>query len=319
MNFSNKDKLFYGPVLSRRFGYSLGVDIIPHKVCVYDCIYCQLGSTTDKTLDRKKYISIDYKEFEQGLRKNVKDCPCLNYVTFSGSGEPTLNTDIGKLIRLAKASTDIPIAVLTSGGTLSLEGVIGDIGEADLVKVSLDAFDSDTLREVNRPAERISFEKNIEGLKNLAKIFEGRIWLEIMLVEGINDSASHAHKFKQIVEGLGNNIEKIHLNTPIRPAGKGYMKLPNTDSLEKFKLILGEKAEIVGKADYKKYSGNLKKMEEKMVGLIKRRPSSVEEAAKALGFNLNEVIKICDKLVNEHKIKYTLKNNKRYIIFKEKT
>ncbi|MGM0365334.1 MAG: radical SAM protein [Actinomycetota bacterium] len=310
--------MFYGPVLSRRFGYSLGIDIIPHKVCVYDCIYCQLGRTTKKTLERNKYMDIDYREFEWGLKDRVKACPHLNYVTFSGSGEPTLNIEIGNLIKVAKEATDIPVAVLTSGGTLLLQEVREDIREADIIKVSLDGPDGETLRKINRPAKGVSFEKNIEGLKNLTKIFGGRIWLEIMVMDNINDSSSHAHKFKQIVEGLSTGIEKIHLNTAVRPAGIGYMKLPDTDRLEKFKYILGEKAEIIGKVDYKDYSSGLKNMEKEVAALIDRRPSSVADIAKALGFNLNEVIKICDKMLNEGKIKYSLKDNNRYVIPKEK-
>ena len=112
--------MFYGPVLSRRFGYSLGVDLVPLKVCIYDCIYCQLGRTTNKTIERKKYVDIDFKDFEIELIKRIKDCPYLDYITFSGSGEPTLNSDISKLIGIIKKISDIPVAVLTSGGPWGL-------------------------------------------------------------------------------------------------------------------------------------------------------------------------------------------------------
>jgi len=106
-----KDFLFYGPVLSRRFGYSLGIDLVPFKVCVYDCIYCQLGRTTNKTSERKRYIGIDFKDFETELIKRINDNPYIDYITFSGSGEPTLNSDIGKFIDIIKKNSNIPVLV----------------------------------------------------------------------------------------------------------------------------------------------------------------------------------------------------------------
>ncbi|GAG87935.1 unnamed protein product, partial [marine sediment metagenome] len=129
--------MFYGPVLSRRFGYSLGIDLVPLKVCIYDCIYCQLGRTTDKTIERKKYMDIDFKNFKTELIKRINNSPYLDYITFSGSGEPTLNSDISKLIDIIKKNSDIPVLVLTSGGTLGFDGVVDDIKGADLIKVSL--------------------------------------------------------------------------------------------------------------------------------------------------------------------------------------
>jgi len=310
--------LFYGPVLSRRFGYSLGIDIIPFKVCVYDCIYCQLGRTTKKTLERKRYLDIDFRQFEEELKQRIEACPELNYVTFSGSGEPTLNTGISKLIGIAKRVTDIPVVVLTSGGTLDTPGVIEDIRQADIVKVSLDAPDDKTLKKINRPAEGVDFNRNIEGLENLLSRFMGRVWLEIMVMDKINDSLGCAYKFKQIIEGLGEGIKKVHLNTAVRPSGSGYLKLAETGRLEEIKSILGKKAEIIGKVSYKKYSGSLKKIEQEVMELVKRRPSGIRDIAAALGINLNEVIKIGDKLIKEGKIRYSVKNkHKYYVISKE--
>ena len=129
--------IIYGPVLSRRFGYSLGIDIVPYKTCTYDCIYCQLGKTTNKTVERKRYISIDLAELIKGLKKAIKDNKRIDYITFSGAGEPTLNLDIGMLIDGVKKVTNIPVVVLTGGGILYKESVRDDIKKADLVKISL--------------------------------------------------------------------------------------------------------------------------------------------------------------------------------------
>lgn len=304
--------MFYGPVLSRRFGYSLGIDLVHLKVCVYDCIYCQLGSTTNKTIERKKYIDIDFKDFETELKKRIKNYSYLDYITFSGSGEPTLNSDISKLIDIIKKNSDIPVLVLTSGGTLGFDGVVDDIKRADLIKVSLDAPDNRLLKKINRPCREVSFDRNISGLKKLLDDFSGDIWLEIMILEGINDDLDSAYMFKHIIEDLGEGIKKIHLNTAIRYTGENYLKLPNQERLEKIKDILGSKAQIIEKVIYKKYNRELVKIEEEIIELLKRRPVSINDIASSLGVNLNEVIKIIDKLLYEGEIKYSINNNMKY-------
>jgi len=304
--------LFYGPVLSRRFGYSLGIDLVPFKVCVYDCIYCQLGRTTDKTIKRKKYINIDLKEFEEELIRRVDGSPYLNYITFSGSGEPTLNSDIGKFIDIIKKNSDIPVVVLTSGGTLEASGVIDDIKGADLIKVSLDAPDNRLLKKINRPCGEVNFEKNISGLKELLGNFNGDTWLEIMILEGINDDLDSAYMFKNIIEDLGKGIKNIHLNTAVRPSAENYLRLPKTERMEEIKKILGDKARIIEKVNIKKYNRKLVKVEKEIIELLKRRPVSLKDITSSLGLNLNEVIKIIDKLLNNGEIKYSVNRNIKY-------
>lgn len=310
--------LFYGPVLSRRFGYSLGIDLIPSKMCVYDCIYCQLGRTTNRTTERKKYIDIDFDEFESLLIKKISECKHLNYITFSGSGEPTLNSDISRLIGIIKKITDIPVAVLTSGGTLGIDSVINDIIKADIIKVSLDAPNDKMLRKINRPCRGIDFDKNIAGLKKLLSSFRGSIWLEMMIMNGINDSLDSADGFKELIESLGEGIDKIHINTAVRPSGGEYKELPARQKLQEIKDVLGKKAEIIGKVDIKKYSRDLLMIEDEVVGLLGRRPATIKDIAYALGINLNEAIKIIDKLFSEKKIKSKARQNtKYYYIIKE--
>jgi len=304
--------LFYGPVLSRRFGYSLGIDLVPFKVCVYDCIYCQLGRTTNKTVERKKYVNIDFKDFEAEIKKRIKNCSYLDYVTFSGSGEPTLNSDIGKFIDIIKKISNIPVLVLTGGGTLGFNGVIDDIKGADLIKVSLDAPYNRLLKKINRPCNEVSFNKNISGLKKLLDDFSVDIWLEIMILKGINDDLDSAYMFKNIIEDLGDGIKKVHLNTAVRHSVAGYMRLPDRERLKKIKDILGGKAKIIGKVNYKKYSRTLIKMEEEIIELLKRRPVSIKDISLSLGFNLNEVIKIIDKLLCQGEIRYSTNENMKY-------
>ncbi|MCK4584220.1 radical SAM protein, partial [candidate division WOR-3 bacterium] len=127
----------YGPVPSRRLGFSLGVDLVPYKVCTYDCIYCQLGKTTNKTIQRKEYI--ESREVLLQIKKAISTQQKIDYITFSGSGEPTLNTNIGSLIREIKKITDIPVVVITNGSLLYKESIRKALLPADLVVPSLDA------------------------------------------------------------------------------------------------------------------------------------------------------------------------------------
>jgi len=308
--------LFYGPVLSRRFSYSLGVDLVPFKVCVYDCIYCQLGRTTHRTIERKKYVDIDFKEFETGLKKRIKNCPYLNYVTFSGSGEPTLNSDIGRLIKIVKENSNVPVVVLTSGGTLGVEGVIDDIKHSDLIKVSMDAPDDRMLKKINRPARGVNFDSNISGLVNLISDFGGEIWLEIMLMRDINDDIDSAYKFKSIIDELGEGVKKIHLNTPVRSldssSGKYYAEVPTPQRLKEIKKIIGGKAFLIEDVARKKYSSNIIENEKEIIELLGRRPMEIRDIASSLGLNLNEVIKIINKLLNSGKIKHAAHNDIEY-------
>lgn len=308
--------MFYGPVLSRRFGYSLGVDLVPFKVCVYDCIYCQLGRTTNKTLERKRYIDIDFKDFENDLKRRIKNCSYLNYITFSGSGEPTLNSDIGKLISIVKENSDIPVAVLTSGGTLGSDNVIEDIMKADIIKVSIDAPNDRLLKKINRPCGEINFSRNMLGLKKLIRVFRGEIFLEIMILKNINDNLDSAYAFKSIINELDESIKKVHLNIAVRSTGeysdKYNIKLPSPVRLKEIKDIIGGKAQIIGKVNYRKYDRKLAEIEKEIIELIKRRPSSIKDISSSLGFNLNEVIKIIDKLQREGEIEYSINENMRY-------
>ncbi|MEA2015818.1 MAG: radical SAM protein [Actinomycetota bacterium] len=308
--------MFYGPVLSRRFGYSLGVDLIPLKVCVYDCIYCQLGKTTNKTIERKKYVDINFEEFKDELTKKIKSYPYIDYITFSGSGEPTLNSDIGRLIAIAKENSNIPVAVLTSGGILSFDEVIDDISGADLIKVSLDATDDRMFKKINRPSKGINFDKNIKGLKKLMERFSGNIWLEIMLMEKVNDDLENAHKFKSVIESMGDNIEKIHLNTPVRSLeermGRNPVKIPQMKRLNEIKKILGNKAKIIGEISRKKYNSNMAGIEKEIIELLKRRPVRIKEIAFSLGLNINEVIKFTGKLLDMGEIERVVRNDMEY-------
>ncbi len=294
-------KLIYGPVPSRRLGISLGVDIIPYKNCSYDCLYCQLGKTTNQTIQRKSLVSVDsvIKEIKQVIDQNSD----IDYVTFSGSGEPTLNSDIGEMIRKVKSFTQIPVAVLTNGSLLWDKKVRKDLSGADLVVPSVDAVSEEFFDKVNRPVKGLNIKKVLEGLRDFCENFEGKIYLEIMLVKEINDSEEEIEKINQFVREL--NVDKIQLNTVIRPPGEFTAKPLDKEKLVKIKAWFDPKLPVEIVADFDRITSKAyhKDLEQVITELLKRRPVRKDEMATALGVHPNETVKYLQVLEERKKIR----------------
>ena len=307
----------FGPVPSRRLGFSLGIDPIPFKTCSLDCIYCQLGRTTHKTVKRKEYVSSNQilKELEEFLKEKKK----IDYITFSGSGEPTLNSNIGKMITQIKKITSIPIAVLTNGTLLYHPQVREDLLEADLVIPSLDAVSEKIFKEVNRPHTSLKIDKVISGIIKFSKEFKGKIWLEIMLVKGVNDSLKEIEKEAQITKEM--KLNKIQLNTVIRPPAENFAQALDIKDLEKRRKIFGkDKCEIIAKFKERRQKAYKKDIEKEILRTLKRRPLTIEDLSHFLGFHRNEVIKYIAVLEGEGEVKSKFNNGQRYYekIFEKK-
>ncbi len=238
-------KYIYGPVNSRRLGLSLGITVTPHKICDFDCVYCQLGKTTEITIERKEYVKIEeiLTELTSWLQNNPGELEKLKYITISGSGEPTLNNKIGELIARIKKITPIPVCVITNSSLLDKSEVRREIVGVDLIIPSLDAVTLKAFQAIDRPHQEIKIEDIIEGLINLRKEFKGKIWLEVMLVKGINDDAKHIEKLKSVIERI--RPDKTQLNSPVRLAAESAVLPVNKKHLHKIKEILGEKCEII--------------------------------------------------------------------------
>ncbi|MBM3250253.1 MAG: radical SAM protein [Candidatus Omnitrophica bacterium] len=238
-------RYIYGPVRSRRIGFSLGVSLTPRKVCNFNCVYCQLGETAGFSLERKEYIPIGdiLDELKLWLVNNAQEAKDLNYITISGSGEPTLNSGIGLLISRIKQMTDIPVAVITNASLLKDASLRQELRESDLIVPSLDAATEPVFRKIDRPAPDIKLEDIIEGLVTLRKDFRGKVWLEVMLAAGINDGLPHIRKLKELIQRI--NPDKIQLNSPVRTTAEPGVSPVGKKKLEKIKEILGEKCEII--------------------------------------------------------------------------
>jgi len=289
----------YGPVPSRRLGFSLGIDILPWKTCTLDCIYCQLGPTPEKTIRRKAYFQKD--EVLAQIKKALQSGQRIDYITFSGSGEPTLNLAIGQLIREIKKITEIPVAVLTNGTLFSMKSVRRALMAADLVVPSLDAATQRMFIRVNRPHASLNMEGIIQGLKAFREEFKGRIWLEIMLVKNINDSPAHIRELKKIIRLI--KPDKTQLNTVIRPPADEAAQPLSSSELESIKKALGGNSEIVAEFAKKEQTPYPSDLETSILSLVKRRPVTLTDMSASLGKHRDEILKHLDPLLKKNRIR----------------
>ena len=277
-------KYVYGPVPSRRLGFSLGVDVVPYKTCTLDCIYCQIGRTTQKTVERRLYTRTAdiLAEVKEVLNRKQQ----IDYITFSGSGEPTLNSDIGALIKEVKAVTSLPVAVLTNGSLLFMEDVQQDLLNADIVLPSLDAASPQVFRRVNMPHPSLKIESIIDGLKRFRKLYRGRIWLEIMLIKGFNDNAEELLRMRNAISEI--QPDRVHLNTVVRPPSLISAKPLNREEMAAVKKYLGKNCEVVAEFHGHR-DGEEQNVEDAIVEMAKRRPVTIVDIANVLGISETNV------------------------------
>ncbi len=298
----------YGPVPSRRLGFSLGIDILPFKTCSLDCIYCQLGNTRKKTIRRQKFYP-EEKILRQ-IKKAIDSGQQIDIITFSGSGEPTLNVSVGNLIRKIKRITSIPVAVLTNSTLLTRKTVRGALSRADLVVPSLDAATQEIFDRVNRPHPSIKIRQIIEGLKKFRLEFKGELWLEVLLVKGANNSPSHLQKLKKAIAEI--NPDRVQLNTVVRPPAEVSALPLSHRELEKIRKFLGKKAEIIAEFDKIQHLPSSLNLQDAILSLVKRRPATISDMSFSLGRHKNELIKYIDQLLKRNKIISVIHQGKKY-------
>jgi wyosine [tRNA(Phe)-imidazoG37] synthetase (radical SAM superfamily) len=299
----NNSKYVFGPVPSRRLGRSLGVDLVPHKTCTFDCIYCDLGRTTHKTISRGFFVSPE--EIQRELQLTL---PALqrkpDYITLSGSGEPTLNQSMGEVIHAIKRITSIPLAVLTNGSLLYIEDVRRELIEADVVLPSLDAVSPLAFECVNRPHLSLKIDEIISGLIRFRNQYRGQIWLEIVFCRGFNDETQEITKLKEVIERI--QPDRVQLNTPVRPPAEEFAYPLTLKRLEEIGNHLGKNAEVV--SEFEAPMGDIFESDKdvEILNLIKRRPCTAEDISRALGLHLDEVVKDLSRLARKGVIRYRM-------------
>ena len=286
----------FGPVPSRRLGRSLGIDLVPFKTCSYDCVYCQLGRTTNKTIERKEYVPVGrvLSELECALEAG----PTPDYITLSGSGEPTLHSRLATLIRGIRQRTDCLVAILTNGSLLWDPDVQESLLDVDLVIPSLDAGDEATFQRVNRPHPAVSFECMLGGLEEFRRRFPKPMWLEVLLLKAPTATTAQVEKISHLVERI--NPDRVQLNTATRPPSEDFALALPLEELERAALMFGGRAEVIVDRYAAHHDEYYRARREDILNLLRRRPCTPEDVATGLGLHPNEVAKRLDELVREH-------------------
>jgi len=310
-------KYLFGPVPSRRLGMSLGVDLVPKKVCSLDCVYCEVGKTTKLTLERKEYIRCD--KIKDELIHYFNNNPDPDYITFSGSGEPTLNLHIGEILQFIKQNKPtIPVAVLTNGTLLFDKNVRDAIKTADVVLPSLDAASNDVFKKINRPSNDLDIDRYIRGIIDFRKEFKGKIWLEIFILPGYNDSEDELQELKKVI--LKINPDSVQVNSLDRPGTVPDLRGATREELQHvidFWQI--ENVNIIAASQQRKNVQSYRKdMEAAIVETIARRPCTLNDLTEILGVHINEINKYLDVLDAENKIETIQQERGIFYQIKEK-
>lgn len=307
-----KYKHLFGPVASRRLGISLGIDLIPHKTCNFNCIYCECGENPPLFNERKEYVGVD--EVLSELKDYLKENPRPQYITFSGSGEPTLNSGIGRLILEIKKLTDIKVCVITNSSTLMFEDVRKELMNADLIMPSLNGVFESSYLKIDRPNTNLKLLDIIDGLKKFSNEFTGDIFLEIFMIDGINDSQEELNEFLKVIKEL--KVSKVQLNSLDRPAPVSWVKAMDMDKLESIKDFFrshGINAEIIkkykSKHEYKAYSQN---HEELILNLLGVRATTFDEILEVTGLEREVLGNYLDILLKEGTVKSSMENGNIY-------
>lgn len=291
-------KYLFGPVPSRRLGVSLGVDLVPHKVCSLNCIYCEVGKTTDLTIERKEYVPIEQviKELDDYLSEN----PDLDFITFSGQGEPTLNSGIGRVINHIKEKYPCyKVAVLTNGTLFWDQQVRREVMPADVLLPDLDAVSNLVFRKLNRPHPDLDIERIIDGLIQLRREFAGEIHIEVFMVPGLNDTRSELGLIRETL--LRINPDIVQLNTLDRPGTESWVKPLERERLQEIvEFFRPLNTEIVASPQSrKKIQSFHEDISAQILETIRRRPCTDKDLSEILGLHPNELNKYLSGLIEE--------------------
>lgn len=291
-------KYIFGPVPSRRLGLSLGIDIIPFKTCTLSCVYCQLGDTGRTTLERREYVPT--ADVVGELRDYLAASPAPDWITFSGSGEPTLHSGIGAIIRGIRTMTRVPVCVITNGTLMTDPAVRRDLLDADAVMPSLDAAREESFRAICRAHPGLSVAGIIDGLAMFRREYGGKIWLEILLVSGVNDSPDDLAALRYAVEAI--NPDSIQLNTVARPPADRSAIPLSRERMDEIRAFFGDKAEIIA-SFATEGKGTKTVTPDDVLRSVRRHPGTAHDVAAALGADKAEVKRMLAELLKGGKVR----------------
>ncbi|MFZ8832147.1 MAG: radical SAM protein [Thermodesulfobacteriaceae bacterium] len=293
--------ILFGPVLSRRLGRSLGIDLVFRKVCNMDCLYCEVGRTTHHTSERKPYIPLE--EIREAFEQAKEIADTYDVLTITGSGEPTLNIHFEEVVHLAKKLIDKPIAVLTNSTFVHERSVREALAQVDFVLASLDSAREKSFRLVNRPVADVKLDLIIEGLSALRQEMKGELWLEILFVKGLNDTPEDISALKSAIDYI--KPHRVQLNTVVRPPAYPMARPLSLEELEAIKQRLSGKAEIISlekRGTILEKPLTIAELSECLINYLSRRPADLEELAFVFGEAKDNLLSVLNKLQDEGKV-----------------
>ena len=314
-----KEKYLFGPVASRRLGISLGVDLVPFKTCSINCVYCESGATTDLTLKRREYIFAD--EVIRQLDELLSKKPEIDYLTFSGAGEPTLNSGIGRVISFIKTNyPQYKICLLTNGTLFSVPELLAEIANIDLCIPSLDASSEEEFKIINRPSPELDFTTYVNALIKYCQNSKAEIWLELFIVPGKNDSDESIERFTEIIKQA--KPDKVQLNTLDRPGTVDWIAPSSCENTMRFVRTLEPIVPVEAVGPFKYKSPTLEKqlkateIDKLITDLISRRPSTLTDMSETFAVPEKAIQKRLTLLIGEGKIKSKSSNRGEFFSIK---
>lgn len=309
-------KYVFGPVNSRRLGVSLGVDVIPFKVCSFNCVYCECGGTTDLTEEVKEYILFD--EIAAEIREVLSKKPVIDVVTFSGSGEPTLNSRIGDLIKFIK--TDFPdyqVAVLTNSSLLYRADVRESLLDADIIYPSLDAVSMEVFEKIMRPVAGTDPERIIDSIALLRNEFNGIICLEIFIIAGVNDTDDELRRLKDAC--LKIRPDEIHLNHLDRPGAEEWVNPSDIQNLNRIKIFFDPlPVKLVGREHGTESTTHyFEEFENCIFDAVHENGSDAEDLADRLNMRLFDVLRSLKNLQKKKRVDRVTRAGRDFYIRKD--
>jgi wyosine [tRNA(Phe)-imidazoG37] synthetase (radical SAM superfamily) len=304
-------KHVFGPVPSRRLGRSLGIDPVPLKTCNFSCIYCQLGRTQPLARKRKAFFSITQILAEVATTLGQLGPGSIDWITFVGSGETTLFSRLGSLIQFVKSVSELPVAVITNGSLLYLPEVRRELSGADAVLPSLDAGTETLHTRINRPHHDFSFEQHVSGLMEFRKEYEGHIWVEVMLLGGVNDSPEALRDLAAVLERV--EPDEIHISTPTRPPAEPWVEPPGRGELERAYSAFGDIARVLQPVEVSVETEIDGELVDAILAVVSRHPLQEVEVVRSLGHWVpGRVLETLATLAQSGKIKIIERYGKRF-------
>ncbi len=302
-------RYLFGPVPSRRFGRSLGLDLVTAKTCSFDCPFCEVGSTTLSTCERLEYVPTAdvIGEFNHWLDNGG----AADVITLAGSGEPTLHSRFGDIIDAIKDRCDITVVLLTNSTLLHLPEVRVAAAKANIVKGSLSAWDTESFRLINRPAEGLKLDQVVDSLRQFRQEFSGKLWLEVFILKSVNDKPADIAKIAALAESIAPDV--VQLNTVVRPPAESSAQPISHDDLLRLAPLFSPPAEIIARFEAGASTNKASTVTaQHVLAMLMRRPCSAEDISGAFSISTETVAQLVEELLDTESIHAIERSDARY-------